>query len=828
MPISYVLSKPPPDQPVEDWLNWTRLDFERELSVSSPKLAAIMGINKAGDIQYLFMPTIIPKAFAGDDDSSAIIGNTNNSHSKPSFIHTDTTDLGSVYVIDTYAIIPDEIRPEEPLPSKFLADTSYANATVPIGMALIPNVMPIFFGQRLIEGCIHDADFDDKMESISPIHLKWAKLFKEHIAQQENDGDDIIKIVDRLNKKSKKDVNARFGTTGFVDSYKPDSCFFFTYTLSNGDKWTQHQAKLRDFFVGNPSPMKNPRPPSDPLQTPSSQNSFSGPPSPNDPPVAAAPAAAAPASAARPFGVANHVQFATTAAVPAPPPSIITTNGATVQGFDPMLFLQQLSAKMLTPQPPQTIVVESRADKSRESEAKFNNNMLQLLLVAGDADLFLPGTFVNSRIPKYTQAMKNILAQPTSVRSTQMVNILTTIFMEVPNDMAEMLSPLTTHKSMHHISKNFASALLSCNIQRSNLDSLNFETSSITILSFVGQSDIAKVEAYREAEQIAKNEREFDFIESHRKVLKTTIEGLGKITSMDCIVKICANVCCVITALFDIQPGNPVPLLYQVSIKMIGFIKHLDFIRWHADVRESVPQLPYIFLNMLHQVLAQLAGFSTNSVNNNLIELGDDGAKLITTNIQKIVKYVARFFDRMENHILEGTYPDVIPKFTPKDANPKYHIANVIASIDQGGLDLCKKVKPEASPPATPARGRVQKKQKLKPAVGAKDFTKAGLFHCRDGFQKGDLLPLDLSKKYCTFFCFHNKKCSKPNQACDFEHVGRWEKIPPKDQEKILAHFHAGKEKKAWLDAETFAKHNVTIPEKYAYLLGDASGCKST
>jgi len=126
MPNSYVLSKPPPDQPVEDWLKWTRLDYKRELSASSPKLAAIMGINKAGDIQYLFMPTTIPKAFAGDDESSAIIGNTNNSHSKPSFIHTDTTDLGSVYVIDTYDIIPDEIRPEETLPSKFLADAFYA------------------------------------------------------------------------------------------------------------------------------------------------------------------------------------------------------------------------------------------------------------------------------------------------------------------------------------------------------------------------------------------------------------------------------------------------------------------------------------------------------------------------------------------------------------------------------------------------------------------------------------------------------------------------------------------------------------------------------
>jgi hypothetical protein len=210
-----------------------------------------------------------------------------------------------------------------------------------------------------------------------------------------------------------------------------------------------------------------------------------------------------------------------------------------------------------------------------------------------------------------------------------------------------------------------------------------------------------------------------------------------------------------------------------------------------------------------------------------LIKLGDNGSKLITTSIQKVVEYVARFFDRMDNHILEGTYPNMIPKFTPKDANPKYQIASMIASIDQGGLDLSKKLKPEASPPTTPACERVPKRQKLKTAVGAKDFTKAGLFHCKDSFQTNELFPLDLLKKYCSFFCFHNKRCSKPNQACEFEHVRRWEKIPPRDQEKILAHCHVGNGKKVWLDAKTFMKHKVTIPEKYAYLLGDANGCKS-
>ena len=66
-----------------------------------------------------------------------------------------------------------------------------------------------------------------------------------------------------------------------------------------------------------------------------------------------------------------------------------------------------------------------------------------------------------------------------------------------------------------------------------------------------------------------------------------------------------------------------------------------------------------IFLNILHQVLAQLASFSTNSVNNDLIVLGDDGAKLITTSVQGC-EICGAIFDRMDNRILQGTCPDVI------------------------------------------------------------------------------------------------------------------------------------------------------------------------
>ncbi len=90
--------------------------------------------------------------------------------------------------------------------------------------------------------------------------------------------------------------------------------------------------------------------------------------------------------------------------------SPLQANTATT--FDPMVFMKQFADQMMVvQQKSQTIVVESREDKTRATEAKFSNNMLQLLLLGGTVDLTSPGSFVDPRIAKYTQAMKNILLQ---------------------------------------------------------------------------------------------------------------------------------------------------------------------------------------------------------------------------------------------------------------------------------------------------------------------------------------------------------------------------------------------------------------------------------
>jgi len=62
---------------------------------------------------------------------------------------------------------------------------------------------------------------------------------------------------------------------------------------------------------------------------------------------------------------------------------------------------------------------------------------------------------------------------------------------------------------------------------------------------------------------------------------------------------------------------------------------------------------------MLQQVLSQLAGCSTNTVNIGFVERGDNGSSLNIEQVVKISKLVARFFERMENHILRQQYMSV-------------------------------------------------------------------------------------------------------------------------------------------------------------------------
>jgi hypothetical protein len=97
------------------------------------------------------MPIYIPKAFAGNY-ALAFIGNTTDVHSKLSLIFMDTSNFCSKFNIKTYNSIPKKIRSNEPLLARIQMDMPWAKTTKPIGMALFPTTIPIFFGQKLVEG----------------------------------------------------------------------------------------------------------------------------------------------------------------------------------------------------------------------------------------------------------------------------------------------------------------------------------------------------------------------------------------------------------------------------------------------------------------------------------------------------------------------------------------------------------------------------------------------------------------------------------------------------------------------------------------------------
>jgi hypothetical protein len=131
-----------------------------------------MGINRAGDLQYIFMLTIVPSTLG--NNARVVLDNSADVSSEPALVYLDMSDLGYTSVIETFANIPEDICPTEHLPSKKFKSISWITAKVPLGLACIPIIAPIFFGMHVVEASINDSDFEDKFGLLSAKHLQWA------------------------------------------------------------------------------------------------------------------------------------------------------------------------------------------------------------------------------------------------------------------------------------------------------------------------------------------------------------------------------------------------------------------------------------------------------------------------------------------------------------------------------------------------------------------------------------------------------------------------------------------------------------------------------
>jgi hypothetical protein len=110
MPKSYLDLQSPPNFPVKDWLTWLVSKLESSIVDASNKIAGLMGINKAGDLQYVFMPVIVPKALG--NNAAVVLGDSTDINSEPTLVYLDMSNLGLTSVIETITEIPDDICPE--------------------------------------------------------------------------------------------------------------------------------------------------------------------------------------------------------------------------------------------------------------------------------------------------------------------------------------------------------------------------------------------------------------------------------------------------------------------------------------------------------------------------------------------------------------------------------------------------------------------------------------------------------------------------------------------------------------------------------------------
>ncbi len=228
---------------------------------------------------------------------------------------------------------------------------------------------------------------------------------------------------------------------------------------------------------------------------------------------------------------------------------------------------------------------------------------------------------------------------------------------------------------------------------------------------------------------------------------------------------------------------------------------------------QQFAHLPMLFMAKLHQFFQNLALFSQNCVNTNLVEHSTTGDELDIRNVSIVVKFAAMFWKKVNDHIKDDTIPKVIPSFAcamfvePASGIVAPAPVAVNKSTTTSTASIGAKGKKYGNEPS-------KKKQKWETSNKS---LKMGLFHMEIGATMATALPEKgkLKEDICMDFCCHDKKCNFPHLLCrNGKHYTTWKNVPNKDKAVLLTHMD--KKKKMWLNAKTFARHKVTIAPKFS------------
>jgi hypothetical protein len=174
--------------------------------------------------------------------------------STPAFIKIEGEKIGSCYVIQGSAEVPNKYRPEIPLQADMIVKTIWEESDMDLAMCIFPILVLIPFRVNITVEVFNDT-LVNKIKNISVKHGLWAKFVCDALEQNKNGPKttNIAKKLISLRDTKKSGDACQVVTKGIRETYVPITAPFIETSLVT-KKYPDEQAILCDFFVRNPTP----------------------------------------------------------------------------------------------------------------------------------------------------------------------------------------------------------------------------------------------------------------------------------------------------------------------------------------------------------------------------------------------------------------------------------------------------------------------------------------------------------------------------------------------------------------------------------------------
>ncbi len=105
---------------------------------------------------------------------TTIVGNSSDTIGEYSLLRVDISCLKNFAHIDCRLSFDAALVPGTTIPDRFLQGTRWKDETVPVAAVILPNFFPIYFGQRLVYGDLHNEETRSEFDLLGTGYGFWA------------------------------------------------------------------------------------------------------------------------------------------------------------------------------------------------------------------------------------------------------------------------------------------------------------------------------------------------------------------------------------------------------------------------------------------------------------------------------------------------------------------------------------------------------------------------------------------------------------------------------------------------------------------------------